>query len=34
MNMLSMFISTIIYSIILIILISKDYKTEKVLFSN
>lgn len=34
MNMLVMFISTIIYSIILIILISKDYKTEKVLFSN
>ena len=34
MNMLSMFISTIIYSIILIIFISKDYKTEKVLFSN
>lgn len=34
MNMLAMFISTIIYSVILIILISKDYKTEKVLFSN
>lgn len=34
MNMLVMFISTIIYSVILIILISKDYKTEKVLFSN
>lgn len=34
MYMLVMFISTIIYSVILIILISKDYKTEKVLFSN
>ncbi len=34
MFMLVMFISTIIYSVILIILISKDYKTEKVLFSN
>lgn len=34
MYMLVMFISTIIYSVILIILISKDYKTEKVLFSS
>lgn len=34
MFMLVMFISTIIYSVILIILISKDYKPEKVLFSN